>query len=711
VYLAERADGAFEQSVALKWVRGALRNEALQARAQRERELLAGLDHPNIARLIDGGRSNQGDYWFAMEYVEGLRLDTHVREYRLDLRQRLKLMFALCAAVGFAHQRLVIHRDIKPSNVMVSREGQIKLLDFGIAALADDADRDSAAMTPAWASPEQRRRESVTTASDIYQLGMLLGFLIDHMAWQTRDSTALSGTRMDMQSLPAAPSSTTIADRDLRAIVARATATDPAARYASAEALAADLHDWFERRPVAARQGGAFYVVGRYASRHPLALSAAALAGAALIALTVAFAGQRNAARREADNAASEAERARIEAARAQSAVAFMSDLFDQAQPGVNKGRVPSVEDALSAGADRLLADTSMPATLRGELLARLGIIRIERSEFGQGRHLLEAAVPLLRAPAADVRRRAEALGYLSYALDYKDSERAFVLLDEAIEALRGNRRNDELRLRFQRFRASILFGTGRAAQSATDLRNAMSESERVLGPAHVETSMMHTLLAMALNALGRSEEALPHSERGYRDLQRTLGPDHPRTIQAGNSYSSTLYNLSRFAEQERVLAELLLHAKTLWGDTHPRYALLLTWQGAALLSLGRAEDAARVLEQAASIYDGSDPDDDLGSPNTLGVLGDAYAALSRNDDALAAYARMFAREKERSTALPPDDGTRALKPARLLVKLGRYGEARVALDEAQARADRSAVVDAGIVNEVSSLRAALRSD
>lgn len=710
VFLAERADGVFEQRVALKWVRGEFNTPSRQMLAQRERELLAGLDHPHIARLIDGGRSEDGCLWFAMEFVDGLRLDQHVREHRLDLRARVRLLLPLCEAVAFAHQRLVIHRDIKPSNVMVAREGQIKLLDFGIAALAGDADTQLRAMTPAWASPEQRAGAAVTTASDIYQLGILLNFLIDAQAWQITDSTALSGTHVDAAMANARQiDPATIADGDLRAIVACATAAQPTARYTSAALLASDIQSWLARRPVIARQGGAFYLLGRLAARHPSAMALAIAASTALIALAVALAEQRNQAQRESAHAAREADHARLEAGRAQAAVAFMSELLGEAQPGEHRGHIPTVADALTSGSNRLLADTTMPTTLRGELLARLGAIHIERSEFGQGRRLLEAAVPALRAPGADPQRLAEALGYLGYSLDYKDAAQALALIDEALPLLAGSAQKDELRLRFQRMRASILFGTGRTAEAAKALINNLAEAERLLGAAHVETAMNHVLLAMALNAAGQPEQALVHAERGYRDLQTLLGLDHPRTIQAGNSYASTLYNLSRFAEQERVLDELLLHAVKLWGDAHPRIALLLTWKGAALVWQQRAAEALPTLQRAAGIFDAADPADDLGSPNTLSILGDAYAQLGRNEEALAAYQRMLERERERTTALPPDDGTRALKPARLLAKLGRSREAGAALDESERRLHRSAIPNIAMQFEIDALRKQLK--
>ena len=632
VWLARRADGAFEQRVALKWISALALTDA-GALLSRERSLLAGLDHPHIARLIDGGCSEQGLAWFAMEFVDGLRLDAHVRERGLELRARVRLLLPLCAALAFAHRKLVVHGDLKPSNVMVDRAGQLKLLDFGIARLLQSAPQaPPSAFTPAWASPEQRRGEHLSTASDLYQLGLILVSLASaespaepsrHADLTRPDENTAEGytsaqdPRMEARLPP-------LADAELRAIAARACASLPEHRYPSMDALADDLSAWLEYRPVAAWGSGAGYRLRKHLRRHPLASGLGALACAALLALGAGLQQQRSAALDAAARAEREAALARHESERSASALSFLGELLGKAQPGEHRGRIPTVEDALNTGAERLRDDSSMSPALRGDLLARLGRIRIERSEFGQARSLLEAAVPLLRAADQDPAALSDAEGDLAYSLDYSDSARALPLFDGAIARLSALPGEAARRLRLQRLRASLLFGIGRYADAAAALHAHLVESDARLGEHSVESGMGRVLLAMNLNAQGDIDGGLLASERAWRTLKAALGEAHPRSVQAGNGYASALYNHGRYAEQIAVLDDLLNTARTLWGEAHPRVALLLTWKGAGLLAAQRAAEAVEALERADAIYATAAPEDDLGSPNTLGALGDA---------------------------------------------------------------------------------------
>src|SRR6188768_2197045 len=288
VYLAERADEQFQQQVAVKLIGGLVPASALARRFRAERQILANLNHPNIARLLDGGAGEDGVPYLAMEYIDGIRLDHYCDEHRLDVRKRLHLFQQVCAAVQYAHQNLVVHRDIKPSNILVTAEGNPKLLDFGIAKLLDSERTTSQVdaltrihervWTPGYASPEQMRGERIGTVSDVYSLGVLLYYLLTGM-----QPYALSGRKPEefvqlVETMdPSRPSaavdkslsgSRTLARAlagDLDNIVLRAMHREPERRYPSAAALSEDVQRYLDDLPVEARPDAWSYRIGKFA--------------------------------------------------------------------------------------------------------------------------------------------------------------------------------------------------------------------------------------------------------------------------------------------------------------------------------------------------------------------------------------------------------------------------------------------------------------
>ncbi|HUR27170.1 MAG TPA: serine/threonine-protein kinase, partial [Planctomycetota bacterium] len=289
VWLARRVGGGFEQRVAIKLIRRGMDTEDMLRRFARERAVLAGLEHPNIARLYDGGATDDGRPFLVMEFVEGLPLDEHVRASVPSLRERVELFLSICSAVGHAHQRLVVHRDLKPSNVLVSKDGTPKLLDFGIAKLltpsgAESEERTLTAqriLTPLYASPEQLRGERVTTQSDVYSLGVLLYELL--CTARPFDETRKPDTE------PLAPSRVTGADRralagDLDTIVLKAMQPELARRYATVEQLAADLDRHLAGLPVIARPDTWRYRAAKFVRRNKVFVAAASITIVSLVA-------------------------------------------------------------------------------------------------------------------------------------------------------------------------------------------------------------------------------------------------------------------------------------------------------------------------------------------------------------------------------------------------------------------------------------------
>jgi eukaryotic-like serine/threonine-protein kinase len=323
VFLAERADGEFHQQVALKIVRRTFADTELTRRFRRERQILASLNHPNIARLLDGGVSQDGEPYLVMEYVEGSRIDEYCDRRGLSTDARLRLFLAVCRGVSYAHQNLVVHRDIKPSNVLVTKEGVPKLLDFGIAKLLDQEHADERtetsfrAFTPEYASPEQVRGEQITTGSDVYTLGVLLHGLLHGVRrpngaqpaagrWRAESSgqkTVATNLPTKQEGGNGEAGGRLDVGGELRNIVAMARREEPARRYSSVAQFAEDVQRYLEGLPVRAQKDSFTYRAGKFVRRHQVGVGAAAVVLLSLVVGLALALWQASVARRERDRA------------------------------------------------------------------------------------------------------------------------------------------------------------------------------------------------------------------------------------------------------------------------------------------------------------------------------------------------------------------------------------------------------------------------
>ena len=315
VYRAVRLSD-FEKQVAIKLVKRGMDTDFILRRFRHERQILAGLDHPNIARLLDGGATEDGRPYLVMEYVEGVPITEFAKRHSLGIRERLELFRTVCSAVQFAHQNLVVHRDLKPGNIFVTTDGAPKLLDFGIAKLMEpDADSTLTSMrlmTPECASPEQVLGQPVTTASDVYALGVLLyQLLTDQQPYQFATRTSAEIVRVVCEQEPKKPSTLRSLPEDLDTIVLKAMQKEPGRRYASVERLSEDVRRYLGGMPVSARRDTFSYRAGKFVRRHKTACAAAALVALSLVAGIAATLREARIARRQADIA--RAERARAE--------------------------------------------------------------------------------------------------------------------------------------------------------------------------------------------------------------------------------------------------------------------------------------------------------------------------------------------------------------------------------------------------------------
>jgi eukaryotic-like serine/threonine-protein kinase len=646
VYLAERADGEFDQKVALKIISPGRESPTARELMRRERQILASLSHRHIAGLLDGGTTEDGLIWFAMEPVRGLRIDAFCRERATAIQQRLRLVLQVCDAVQFAHARLLVHRDLKPSNILVTDDGEAKLLDFGIAMAVHDG--HVPALTPAFASPEQRRGDAVTTASDIWQLGNLLRILID-------------------EQLAAHPRRFV----DHRAIIERATHDEPASRYASAGELAADVRRAIEHRPVAARAGTAWYRMRRFVGRHRWSSAAIAFALVGFVALATGFAlrlaHERDAVVREAE--------------RANAATEFMVGLFRGADPSVHRGRPIDARELLARGVDRLRSDLVAQPALRARLLSLIGRVELAIGEPARARPLFEESLELLRGPVGTPTARAEALQGLGETLLWLANPTAALgplrdslalIGDDGSAALRRRRAVLDLL-------AMAQLGSGQIPAALASAREAVAIAEAEHGARSVEAGLSRKNLGIVMNATATPAERAIELEQSWAILSATRGEDHPDTVSVKKLYAHALLDAGRLAEAKPLLEQTIEAQRKLFHGTGATYA-------AALRSLGRLHAEQNDHRRAIELYHQAEAAavDAIGKENADAIswtamgLGSSHDVLGQHDVALGHFERALA---SRRRMLPPDHLLIAQSLdacSRQLVRLSRGAEAEV---------------------------------
>lgn len=455
VYRGSRADQSFEKNVAIKVLPHGFADPELGRRFEAERHILATLDHPGIARLIDGGSSADGTPWLVMEYAEGEPVDRYCDRGKISLAQRLNLFVAICDAVQFAHQRLVVHRDLKPGNILVASDGNVKLLDFGIAAIIADPAHGSSeptralqAMTPLWASPEQLSGETVTTASDIYSLGVLLYRLLSGQMPYLSDPRVTSALVREISETSPMPPSDRIAGADagadadadagaeaqtgsvpyhaqavqgdLDAIVLMAMRKRPGQRYQTVVQLGDDIRRFLRQEPVAARGDAVSYRAGKFVRRHR---GSVALAGASLLGILLASAAAlyqasvANDARQRAEEQRARAERNLVRARKLANDSLFAVHDSLRNVPGTTATRA-LVAEKVSLALDEMARDASGRDVdlLReaGSSWSRLAIIQSQtagastgetRKADGSFRHAIEmlSAAFVAQPDSADI--------------------------------------------------------------------------------------------------------------------------------------------------------------------------------------------------------------------------------------------------------------------------------------------------------------------
>jgi len=612
VFLAERADGAYQQQVALKWLRGDRPVLGGFRALERERALLASLDHPHIARLVDGGQSEEGMLWFAMDYVAGAPINEHCQE--LNRSGIVKCMIALSRAVHHAHDRGLIHGDIKPSNVLIDDRGQPRLLDFGIARLHDGEMIGSYGLTPEFASPEQRAGRPLSMASDVWQIGRLLQSLLERFS-------------------PA---------RDLDAIVSRATATDPDQRYASASALADDLVAWQESRPVDARNGHLMYRMGRLIRRHQALALVLTIATLVLISgavwATWQLAAERDLARAEAGRATQALVETEAALARADALRDFLVGLFQATRPSRPRDQLPSTEDLLAAGARRALEDTQIPANERYAMLLTLAKVYMAQNQYERARPLIESVVQLSRdGESLSTTDRARALEQHADLLirTGDDLERAESLLVEAEHLVSDQPSDWETRARIRLSRSWIERHRGNhalALEWIVALVEQMPGHEPVSAPLRASLLDAAAGLYRVAGELGNAARFRTRATRAFREYQGAEGQGH--VVSLANSVGLER-DLGRFDQAVERAREVIALYDRIYPEPVDYRATVRLGLARTLLARGDEAQAFEELDTAAEEY-AAFMDTTLERwPLYFSLRGSFHARMNRTDAAL----------------------------------------------------------------------------
>jgi tetratricopeptide (TPR) repeat protein len=661
VYLAQRADGEYEQQVALKWMLGTQADPRSEALFRRERQALADFNHPHIARLLDGGRSAEGRPWFAMEYIEGQPLDRHCVARALPLAQRLGLFGQLCQAVAFAHARGVIHRDIKPSNVLVDSDGRAKLLDFGIAQLLGEDDSLTArAHTPGYASPEQARGETPTVASDIYQLGRVLAALLDADARETAASAAT--TRLDpaapARSHPAVPAGLPL---DLAAIVAKATAFEPQRRHPTAEALADDVRAFLERRPVSARPRSTAYVATRFVQRHPIATLLTVLVLVQLIASGIGIALQARQTRAARDEAVARAD-ALEKVANFQASQ--LADI-DTRQMGVQL-RSSLLEAVPDTQRERL------DAALAGVNFTDLSLRALDANIFSKTVQAIErdfAEQPLVKAQLLQtVATTTRDLGLLDFAAT---PQRQALQIRRAES---GATHPDTLRSRDEL--GELLLQQNELVQAEAEFREALPDAIAALGANHDTTLDLTTGLALALQGQGDLAAAEAPFRHVLEQRRRFFGETHDETLTAMNNLGNLLQEIGRFDEAESFLREAIALRRRVSPEGHSGTSIAMVNLAGMYLRRKDHAEAEVLLRDATELlrrHQGDDHHLTLSAINNLGVT----LQLQDKLDEAEPWTRMAMEGRARTLGESNKDTWSAVNSyATLLTRQGRAAEA-----------------------------------
>ncbi len=665
VYLAVRADNEYKRNVAIKVMRVESSAGDPTRRFRAERQILATLDHPHIAGLIDGGTTASGLPYLVMEFVEGEALDTYCAKNELTLVDRLALFTLICDAVSHAHRKLIIHRDLKPGNILVTKAGTPKLLDFGIAKLLDTemtpftlavTGTGARLLTPEYASPEQVRNDPVTTVSDVYALGVVLYELVaGRKPYELASKSAADIERTVCETEPVAPSIAAANTSfkkgitgDLDTITMTALRKEPDRRYSSVDALAQDVRNHIRGRPITAHPDTLGYRMGKFVRRNVGAVIAGTIVITALAASSIAM----TALYLRAESAREHEQVARMEAETqretAETISQFLREMLTQASPRETQSadQIP-IRDVLDQAADRIETDLAEHPALAAELYVTIGAVYRDLGLFTDAIENHAAAADLVRAlPSPEPRQLAESqielgLSYFrngeyepaeeaaraSYAIvsaidptplwshrisrelsrilaDVGKLDEAEALATETVALLRSrpDASPDDLAWALDAL-GTALFRLEKFEEAEIPLREALALSREVHGPASPGYAHMLNTHAIILTRTDQHKQAAAELEEALTILQSIYEEGHMERLTAESNLADALLHDTQYAKAEKYYQNVLATLARQYGADHPAVATIANNLGRCYEHQERYDDAIPQYERALGMY------------------------------------------------------------------------------------------------------------
>jgi serine/threonine protein kinase len=680
VYLAERVDGEFRREVAIKLLRNSPDAEELHRRFIAERQILASLNHPNIAQLLDGGTTEGELPYLVMEYVDGLPITTYCDRHALDITSRLRLFVDVCRAVNSAHQNLVIHRDIKPGNILVTATGQAKLLDFGIAKLLNAGMGGMAVphtrtafrvMTPEYASPEQVRGEPLTTGSDVYALGVVLYELLagrrpyqirtgaerelhDLVCEREPERPSIRAKRPPSLDDPDAPTPAAIAsarctspDRlqralagDLDAIVMMALRKEPRRRYGSAELLAEDIERYLGGLPVLARHPSRAYHLGKFLGRHHTAASLGAIAAISLIASTAVAVKQTATARRERDRATAALTQARQALSQSDETTSFLAGLFDVNVPAPGSTTRGTTEELMARGLGQIEQLKNRPL-VQARMLEGMGRIYQNAGRLTDAKLAYERSLALRRANGAgESAETAATLLYMSNTLRFLGRYAAADSV--AWQALRISEKvsgpGDPSAADAWQMLSMLAVYRSDIRASEEYARRSVNIRIAAYGADDPRIAYALEMLGGAVHRLGRQEEGERYMRQALALYERDKGPNDPGLIVPLYRLAEAVANSHADYDGATQLAERSLAiARASFGEGQPRTAYVIGLLGELESRRGNFAKAESLSRQAVAVLDRMLGRSDVAVADAYIDLGKVYARVDRWADVEAA--------------------------------------------------------------------------